>query len=261
MKKILRKKGFTLIELVIVVAIIGIILAMVLPNLSTSEANKKAALSASKDFYSAAQYMMTKYSRFEGYISDEMKQQQLGNDPKNLKDDCILNYDKALFGNYPAHTYIMISMVVRQSRIVYVDAVSYDSIADCEREIFQQNGVKTEGGNYVLTPFERAFAQDIDPLFEQQDGVYYAIIRSEGVTVSVLDDTSTNPCMRVLAAAYCVDELPIAPADFESYKQSTLLFNENFRLANGYYMGVCSSQRIAGKYIGTQSSYFSLVEP
>lgn len=260
MRRFLGKKGFTLLELVIVVAIIGILTAMILPTLSTGEAQKKAALSGAKDFYSAAQYLFTKYSRYEGFISEEMKQQQLGKDTNNPSSESILDFRKAFCGNYPQATnnYIMISMAVRQSKILYVNAVSAPTAAECEEKIFKQEGLIKSGDNYVMTPFERVFAQDIDPLVEQQDGIYYATIKAEGHTTTLLEETSINPSMRVVMAGYCSDELPIASGDFNVYKANVLLFREDFRLANNFFMGVCSSLKdSAGNYVGAPGSYFS----
>lgn len=260
MRRILGKKGFTLLELVIVIAIIGVLTAMIVPNLSTSEQRKKAAVSGAKDFYSAAQYLVTKYSRYEGYLSDEMKQQQLGNDAKNLKADSIMLYDKTLFGNYPPHDYVMISMAVRRSEIVYVNAVCADSPAECEEKIFRQEGLTVVDGKYEMTPFERVFLQDVDPLFEQQDGVYYVTIKAEGYR-NVTLDSATNPSMRVVLAGFSSDELPIASGEFSKYQTDVLLFREDFRLANGFYMGVCSSlkNKGTGNYVGVPGSYFTAV--
>lgn len=260
MRRLLRKKGFSLLELVIVIAIIGILTAMIVPTLSTGEAQKKAALSGAKDFYSATQYLVTKYSRFEGFLSDEMKQQQLGNDTNNLSSDSILEFKKAFCGNYPQSTnnYIMISMAVRRSEIAYVNAVSAPTVAECEEKIFKQEGLIKSGDNYVMTPFERVFAQDVDPLFEQQDGVYYATIRAEGHTATLLEETSINPSMRVIMAGFCSDELPIASGDINTYRNDVLLFREDFRLANNFYMGVCSSLKdSSNNYVGAPGSYFS----
>ncbi len=260
MRRILGKKGFSLLELVIVIAIIGILSAMIVPNLSTSEAQKKAAVSGAKDFYSAAQYLVTKYSRYEGFLSNDMMKQQNGEDANNPSDESILVYKKGLFGNYPAKDYVMISVAVRNSQIVYVNAVSADTAAECEERIFKQEGLTKSGSEYLMTPFEYVFMQDIDPLFEQQDGVYYAVIKSEGVEKTTPDDTPMNPSMRLILTGFCSDELPIASGDFNSYKANVLLFNEDYRLANGFYMGVCTSHTNAsGNYIGTPGTYFSAV--
>lgn len=260
MRRILGKKGFSLLELVVVIAIIGILTAMIVPSLSSNEAQKKAVVSGAKDFYSAAQYLVTKYSRYEGFLSNDMMKQQNGEDTENSSDDCILEYRKSLFGNFPKKDYVMISMAVRNSEIVYVNAVCKDTPEECEKYIFEQKGLTKVGNTYKMTPFETVFMQDIDPLFEQQDGVYYAIIKAEGVVRTTIDDSPMNPSMRLILTGFSSDELPIASGEFNDYKANVLLFNEDYRLANGFFMGVCTSHTNAsGNYVGVPGTYFSVV--
>ena len=68
MRRFLRKKGFSLVELIVVIAIIAVLLAMSVPSLSSRDANKKASILAARDFYSATQNLFSKYSKYEDYI-------------------------------------------------------------------------------------------------------------------------------------------------------------------------------------------------
>lgn len=55
MKRLLNKKGLTMVELIVVVAIIGIMLSILIPALSTSSSIEKEARDNSKAFYSNVQ--------------------------------------------------------------------------------------------------------------------------------------------------------------------------------------------------------------
>lgn len=253
MRKILGKKGFTMIELVIVIAIIAILSAMILPTLSSKEAEKKASVSAAKDYYSAVQYLVTKYSRYEGYLSEELKQQQLGKDPDETSGNCIFAYDKALFGNYPQKKFTLIAMKVDKSQIEYVDVVALDNISLAEIALYQKDGVTTE------TNFERLYKSDVEPLFKAQDGMYYAYVYFENNENKATGEPNTNT-VRVLASAYCPTELPPCGADFNDFKENYLLLTDNGLNAKGMFLGVCSSTKDTSidKYLGTPGSYFSL---
>lgn len=58
MKKLLNKKGFTLVELIVVIAIMGIMLAIVIPMFSTADARKDEVREYARSFYSNVQELM-----------------------------------------------------------------------------------------------------------------------------------------------------------------------------------------------------------
>lgn len=58
MKKILNKKGFTMVELIVVVAILGLMLAIVVPLFSTVDARKDEVKDYARSFYSNVQELM-----------------------------------------------------------------------------------------------------------------------------------------------------------------------------------------------------------
>lgn len=58
MRRLLRKQGFTMVELLVVVAIIGIMLGIVVPLLTTSSAREREAKEKARAFYSNVQELM-----------------------------------------------------------------------------------------------------------------------------------------------------------------------------------------------------------
>ncbi|MBD5114219.1 MAG: type II secretion system protein [Ruminococcaceae bacterium] len=58
MKRLLKKQGFTMVELIVVVAIIGIMLGIVVPLLTTSSAREREAKENARAFYSNVQELI-----------------------------------------------------------------------------------------------------------------------------------------------------------------------------------------------------------
>lgn len=57
-KRLLKKQGFTLVEMIVVVAIIGILLGLVIPMFNTNDAIIRAAKEKARAFYSNVQELM-----------------------------------------------------------------------------------------------------------------------------------------------------------------------------------------------------------
>lgn len=244
MRRILGKKGFTLIELVVVFAIIAVLLAMILPTLSSRESNKKESILAARDFYSATQNLFSKYSKYEANLY------------YGQTDSDIMVYDKKLGGNYPNQNtsqYLGIAMCVRKSKIEYVNVIGGNSALLCEMRLFSQSEISD------VTDFEKMFAKDIEPLFLRKDGIYYAYVHFKSNADELTGVANTNT-VKVLASAYSPTELPPCGTDYDAFKNKYLLLEDNGLNANDDYFGVCSSTKdtVLNSYIGEPGTYFSL---
>ena len=58
MKKLLKRSGFTMVELIVVIAIMGLMLAIVIPLLSTTDARRNEVREYARSFYSNVQELM-----------------------------------------------------------------------------------------------------------------------------------------------------------------------------------------------------------
>lgn len=69
MKKLLSKKGITLVEVIVVIAIIAILAAIIVPNFSVTESYQKEARELAKSFYSNVQQVLIE-EKFKNTSSD-----------------------------------------------------------------------------------------------------------------------------------------------------------------------------------------------
>ena len=249
MRKILRKKGFTILELIVVFAIIAVLVAMIVPTLSSRDSNKHASMMAARDFYSATQHLFTKYSKYEG----ELYPGQM-DESGTLDTEKLINYDKTLGGNYPTNLYICLAMCVRNGEIAYIDATGANNPTIAEMTLYKQGNIDKE------TSFEQMLKKDIKPLFAQKDGIYYAYIFFRNNATLIPEATGNTNTVRVLAAAYSPTELPPCGDDYNDYMAKYLLLRENGYSANEDFLGVCSSfeDKVLNGIIGTPGTYFSL---
>lgn len=83
MKKLLKKQGFTLVELIVVIAIIAIMLTMLIPSLSTGQSYEQEARENARAFYSNVQGLM---------IGEKLNGTKLNDDSHVKNSPCTLIY-------------------------------------------------------------------------------------------------------------------------------------------------------------------------
>lgn len=83
MKRLFSKKGMTLVELIIVIAIIAILLAIIIPIFSTSSSYEKEARENARAFYSNVQQIMVD----EKFKETVLNEKSINNDATATKDN------------------------------------------------------------------------------------------------------------------------------------------------------------------------------
>lgn len=217
LQKLKAKKGFTLIELIIVMAIIAILIAMTLPAFSNDDAKRMAVNTYASDFYSGLQYNLTRYQKTEAPVSPALA----------ADTNSYLKYDASAGQNILTEKYLYIEAC-------YDRGLKYVNVAD---RLAALTGVTPTVSD---TAFEQQLQNDMEDVINRaEDGYYYALISMEGnyntiraVTVHYTEERITDP----------------TPAQ--------LVFVDNSELENGLYCGTCTSDNKKGSYVGTIGTQF-----
>jgi len=159
-RKLKNRKGFTMVELIIVIAIIGVLLVMILPNLLSSNKDTEGKSFAKEFFYKT---------------QDFVSRQKLAEDPDNLTFSC-----------FPASSFPNI--------ILYVRADRSGDIQDTGIILYQTSGNYSTGNERTRTTintdttytlqfknFMAKFEGDVDNYIASTgyDCTYYAVIDRE----------------------------------------------------------------------------------
>ncbi|MCH5207735.1 MAG: prepilin-type N-terminal cleavage/methylation domain-containing protein [Oscillospiraceae bacterium] len=255
------KKGFTMVELVVVVAIIAVLLAMILPNLSSRESNKIRVANGAKDFYVAIQHVFTKYAKQEINIT--------GQDISSTDGSYLSVYDKEFGGNRPIRKYVFIYAEYSNGKIVTFDGYSADEPAVAMAYVLSH---KYRTSDIVAGPNQTKFLQKILPelqtVFQASDGSYYALLEYDKSLQTLVTDNAGSNLIKVVFAGYGDYPLPRYTAEdmdtgaggFEDYKQANLLVTDLGMISTGDYFGIQSSRKMTGSsdYIGDYGTYFAL---
>lgn len=254
------KKGFTIVELIVVIAIIAVLIAVVVPILNNENSRKKEANAAAKDFYSAVQMVMNKYSLYDGDLSVAYT---------NNKDLGIVRHYATMGGNYPYDNGAGIT------DHAYPAATSLYIMIEAKNDIVRSIGMvsraqsksATDPGLYQLlkrsssdrnTEFGRLFVGEIDDWIKFQDGFYYARVdfvpplNADGT----LNKTEVNAeTVKVVWTAYTRTELPSAAgANATDYTNKNLYFGNFNKLNNGTVCGVCAPVNSVGVKVGDKGT-------
>lgn len=239
-----RKRGFTLIELIVVLAIIAILAAIIIPGLSGKNEKIRAANMHARDFFSGIQYVMTHFQMTESYITPEIGMaEQAGTVQYFIK------YAQEYGQNVLVFPYTYIYVKVESNTDLTVN------VGRTYSEMLDSTTIATE------TRFEKAIREQLSKVLEADyEGYCYALVYNGGTSVNIAtrEVTGTPQNLRVITTHFMSDELPAVSGSSSDYINANLMFKDYGVLANDSICGTCSDDKYtAGNvYVGDIGSYF-----
>lgn len=241
------KRGFTLIEMIVVIAIIAVLSAIILPNISGDSQKIRSANSAARDFYVALQMVMSKFSLYDGKLSPAyIDNPELGIIKHYPKMGGNYPYDKSGGddgGEYPAWTWMYVMLEAKNGQIknvgVVTDKRGTSSSSDPLYTLLQRNAADRN------TEFGRLLKNEIDGQVSFRDGFYYGRVEFNtpfGDDGKVNQAELPNVTVTVAYTAYTGKELPKATGSKTEYTNNNLYFGKNNKLKSGEICGICAAK-------------------
>lgn len=250
------RKGFTIIELIVVIAIIGVLMAMIFPMLNNRDARVNEANSAARDFYAAVQTVMAKFSMYEGPLSPQFA--------ANLDLGDMRYYEK-LGGNYPfkkgttagdapATTSLYIEFQTKNNEILDIYTCAVVAADTSYSDGIGLYNLCLRADTNKNTEFAQCLKSEIESRINYQDGYYYAKVTYKNIMTSTIPAKMEAETVKVEYAGYSRKPLPTPSGDFLAFKNANMYFGKNFELRNGQIFGVCAPVSSAGIVLGSEGT-------
>lgn len=251
-----RKKGFTIIELIVVIAILGVLMAVILPSISQQRSRINEARSAARDFYAAVQTVMNYFSVFDGKV--------LPDDPETGKETRdVVHYYREMGGNYPFDN-VYRSDPDEIAKMIYPDETAMYIMVYAKNRSIEKIGIvtkeknknNTDNGMFQLlkreekdrnTKFGDIFKGEIKDRVSFNDGYYYAKLKFEypsGMDMTGEPVDAYLSTVKVEYTAFCRKELPdTSSLSYDEFLYQ-LTFGKDYVLNwnGGEICGTCASR-------------------
>lgn len=224
-RKLKNKKGFTLLELIIVIAIIAILIAIVAPLFSSDQARRDAADIYASDCYLGLQYNFTRYQKTEADITPQFA---------IPAEQTYIKFSPEASGNVLTSTIYI--------EIAYDQGIKYVHVSDSLYKLTKLGDAASS------TAFEKLIENDMNDIINGgSKGHYYAKV--------TMDTTSYN--LKVKTVHFTEERLPAIVGGVSSYRTDVLHFIDNGMIAAGIICGTCSSEKNSTNgYVGSIGTYF-----
>lgn len=250
LQKLKSARGFTMIELVVVIAIIAVLAATVLVSTNTTTKRIEEANSTAKDFYLALQLEFTNLQLYDGPVTMTLAQVYSNTSPFEITSLTDAKYGGIKYypfagGNYPFYNAAGNCPASPEEHLK--DRPKTVTLYMCfyVKNDQLQNVIwaNTPTDLMLLTPestgapsseLEAVFENELADRLSYKDGYYYALVRYDApvsTPAGLPSDSAyrSNP-VKVMWTAYCNHKLDMS-----------VKFKSQGVLDNGYVCGVCKT--------------------
>lgn len=255
LQRLKAKRGFTMIELIVVVGIIAVMLATVLVGTNNRQNRISSANSAAKDFYSALQTEFTNFQMFDGPLTMTLDgvYSLNKNDISAIKKNDPnggMKYYPAAGGNYPyagalgGETHLNGTPKTAELYLEF-HAVNGNIDVRWANTISALIGTGAPANSELSAVLEREMQRRI----EYNDGYYYAKVSYTPPSTSISGFTKYDfrtSSVKVDWAAYTRKQMRSADPSTYTFKMQNLL-------SNGQVCGVVAG---SGSTLGTTGTSF-----